>query len=187
MPKKNIRKIVNAESYKINHNDKFFFDANVWISILNRDNNQDLFALKAQSFLKKIHEKGAKIYLCPELVSEIFNRLAKMRQQKSTIIGYKDFRKSPKYQEWVEDFSDQFSQLIKNGDIIFVNSSIDSATILTYFQSRTKDLDFKDFIYEELCCREGLICVTNDKDFASSVGRISKLLSFNQILYNKPF
>lgn len=188
MQSKNTQKqrVYNCESYNIKMGDKFFFDANIWIQLLSPKANE--IARKIQNFFKRINDKKCSIYICPELVSEIFNRLVRNKMDLSVVpsIGYKKFRKTTTCKEWIQDFSDQFSQLLNNKNVVFINSRIDGYEILKYFQSKANLLDFKDFIYESLCRSNDLILVTNDYDFVNSVHYINKILSFDYRLYNKP-
>jgi len=189
VPRKNSLKVNDCDSYSIKHDDKFFFDANIWVVILNRDSSEEKYAYKAQNFLKRIHNKGSYVYICPEIISEVFNNLIQKERHKSITLGrnYKEFRKSDICQEWVQDFADQFLQLIKSGNVKFINTSIGPEDTITYLQTKAKFLDFKDFIYEHICYKEDLILVTNDRDFAISVGKVSKILSMDKTLINRPF
>ena len=180
------QKVYNCDSYNIKQGDKFFFDANIWIKLLSPKANE--IARKIQNFFKRINDKKCSIYICPELVSEIFNRLVRNKMDSSVVAsrGYKDFRKSKMCREWIQDFSDQFSQLLNNRNVVFINLEIDGSEMLKYFQTKANLLDFKDFIYESLCKSNDLILVTNDYDFVNSVHSINKILSFDYRLYNKP-
>lgn len=184
---KNIPRATEFEKYEINSEDKFFFDANVWIAILNMDSLDEKYAEQCQRLFHRVLVSGNKITIIPELISEIFNVIVgkKYRQFSSKYPNKKDFRSSEEGEEIIKDFSEQFNILFKNNNIIFENVELEQKELEDFLLNKSTQLDFKDFLYEKFCITNNLVLVANDSDFLNSLQKFKCVLSCHPRLIRK--
>ena len=170
--------IKSLNEHKISKTDKFFFDANVWLYILNDNSTKE--SKKYIEFLKKILETDALIITNQEVISEVISKFlkddAKLKGFKDK---YKEYRKTEYYRNCFKVISAIFLQLLDNKKLIFEPINFTNNDFRKYLEINTKEqqrniLDYKDYIYTIFSKNKNYIIVTNDKDFAS--------LRFNNII-----
>lgn len=185
------KKIVNALSYKIKTDDKFFIDSSLLIPFLDinydKDEKSKKLSNNVQTFVKHLFDKNAKVYIIPSLISECYNRysqdLYKPYKEKYSI---KQFRKEQKYKDAIESFKIQLKILLDKKLLIFDSYFLSEEEILKYLDSSFFEADINDYIFASYVKQKGLILVTNDKDFINVVGEKTQILSFNETFINKP-
>lgn len=176
---KNTPKATEFEKYEINADDKFFFDANVWIAILNKDSSDEIYAESCQKFLHRVLVSGNEIIIIPELISEIYNAIIakKYKLFSSKYSKKKEFRNSDEGKDIIKDFSEQFNILIKNNNTKFENAYLEQEELEDFLLNKSTQLDFKDFLYEKFCITNNLVLVANDSDFLNSIPKFKCVLS----------
>ena len=187
------RKVIDALSYKISPNDKFFVDSSVFLPFLDanydRDDKSKELQRKAQSLFKNIIAKHAKIYILPELLSECYNRYIHNLHEIAggkEIIDYKAYRKTEECKQFVESFKLQLSQLLEEKVVEFDSFKLETEDIDDFFKIFNK-IDFNDYLFMKYAKSKGLIFITNDKDFSISFDNLKLVLSLNKTLIGRPY
>jgi predicted nucleic acid-binding protein len=117
----------SIESYQPSPQDKFFFDANVWIYICNPIGNYNRnIVQKYDRFLKRALQVKAEVYVSSLVLSEFFNRSVRIEfesVQKKEPQRYqnfkKDFRNTPSYNQAAKVLHDIIKkQILKIGKVI---------------------------------------------------------------------
>lgn len=162
-------RIHKLSNYNIKEEDKFLFDANVWIYIYySIDESRTYAAEKYSDFYGKILEAGNPIYTNSLVISEIINRLERLEfdrvKKVDRLERYKrDFRNNPKY----SDTLGYIRLLVENKILSNSNSMNDCFESFNYntFITSEKTMDFNDAIHCHTALKEDLKIVTNDRDF----------------------
>lgn len=184
-------RIENAETYDVKKDDLFFIDANIWITMIYETLHKRFKAYQKLFF--NILEKNAKIMLNELVVSEIVNRIIKLRyndyikknQLASDEYTLKEhFRGSEPYKKVIESIYAQLSSL--KSCIECYSSAIKIEEILEFFDTENEhavNMDFNDFVYAKLSEKNKLILVSEDLDMMSANDRV-KILTTNKRYVN---
>ena len=188
-----LRKVIDALSYKISPNDKFFIDSSVFLPFLDANYDKDVNSKKlqrqAQIFFKNVMTKKAKIFILPELLSECYNRYIHNMHEKAggkEVIDYKAYRKTEECKQFVESFKLQLSQLLEEKVVEFDSFKLETEDIEVFFKIFNK-IDFNDYLFMKYAKCKGLIFVTNDKDFSVRFDNLKLVLSLNKTLIGRPY
>ncbi len=187
------KKIINALSYNIKADDKFFIDSSVLIPFLDinydKDEKSKKLSNNVQTFIRHLFDKKVKVYVIPSLISECYNRysqdLLKLNNEKYSSI--KQFRKDKIFKDAIENFKIQLKILLDEKLLIFDSYFLSEEDIIKYLDNSFFEADINDYIFANYVKQKGLILVTNDKDFVTVVGSQTKILSFNETLIKRPF
>jgi predicted nucleic acid-binding protein len=157
-------------------NERYFFDANVWLAILYSFYNEPYYHAYKIFFNKIINNKiapSARIVMPSLLVSELINRIIRDiyfyefcndNGITKNALNFKTvYRKAPEY---VSDFDEVCSGIRDyENKIDFVSDGVDGYKCEHLIKDIPHHLDFNDFVYSKIAKREDLILVTNDADF----------------------
>ena len=164
----------NIVTYNPIEEDKFFFDANIWLYLFCPVGNYNSYTVKKYSdfFLKAIISKS-KIYTSSMIISEFFNTYTRIEFNKKKsenpkiYKNYKsDFRNTVEYIE----LSDGIIEIIKSKILkkaIKINDSFNKIDIDNILKSGS-NFDFNDNYFLEICKKNKFKIVTHDKDFLNS-------------------
>jgi predicted nucleic acid-binding protein len=170
--------ISDIRSYKPKPADKFLFDANVWLAILD-SNFQSRFSPDYENFFNKIIVNNlnpkATIVMPSLLLSEVLNRYMHdifykeflnrnpLAPGQSAYTKH-DYRDNPQYQI---DFGMACASLRSyHQQVAFISDNLSQFTFKKILKNIPVNLDFNDHIYCQLAIQQGLIIVTMDRDFA---------------------
>jgi len=165
--------IVDITKYNPLAKDKFFFDANIWLYLFCPigDYKKDVIA-KYDKFLKKIIESKSSIFISSLILSEIFNRWARLEynilkgEEPSKYHDYKrDYRGTEIYDKQVKDI-----KMVVEKHIMKVSKRIDdkfSSIPLDKLFENMGNYDFNDNYFLTIANLESFKIVTHDSDFAS--------------------
>jgi predicted nucleic acid-binding protein len=182
--------IISVDSYEPKEEDKFFFDANIWMYLYcPLGNYKKKIIEKYDGFLKRIIENKASIILSSLVLSEFFN--AYLRLEFNILKGnepdkYKDFKKDFKGSKDYQKLMIDIKSTCKN-HILKLGKRVDdkfSALDIDRFLKNIELHDFNDKYYISLAEYEGLKIVTNDKDFRKTKIDIPILTANRRLLMN---
>lgn len=166
--------IIDIDSYIPLKNDKFLFDANIWLYLYCQLGNYNKDTIKKYGiFLKKVIQLESSVFISALLLSEIFNTWIKLEfnilknQYPSKYNDFKrDFRNTQNYKNLVSTIKTEVtSKILKIANRIddkFSNISLDK---LFY---KIENSDFNDNYFLATANLESFKIVTNDSDFAFS-------------------
>ncbi len=161
--------IKDIGSYSFSRDDKFFLDANIWLSVYGPMTHNRRRASIYSSAIRDIHSTGCAVYIDVLIISEFINVYARWehKQSASRNNNFKDFRRSSAFVKIAEDIAVNAKRIIKQCQLCDSNfANIDIEALLTEFGKG--DLDFNDKVFSTLCKDRGLILVTDDEDFKGS-------------------
>lgn len=180
--------ISNIAHYQPQSNDRFFFDANIWMYLYcplgNYNNN---IIRKYDNFFKQILKNRSTVFISSLVLSEFINTYLKLE---FNILKYqfpdkysdfkKDFRNTEKYKNLIRDISTTLKgQILKFAKRIDDNfKKIDLDKILFDLEHS----DFNDNYYINLCEIEKIKIVTHDKDFRVKDIKVHILTASNSLL-----
>ena len=160
--------IIDISKYKPTQQDKFLFDTNVWIYILNPrgDRGKDR-QRKYSSFYKSV--KNNSIFFSSHIISEYVNRALKddfdMKREKKGWRYFKEYRKTKDYKTTIKSIKDSIKKPLlercqKLDDVLSKDTLIDIINFIS-----DKDMDFNDKLFVEMAKEKKIKIVTHDKDF----------------------
>ncbi|EJS72887.1 type II toxin-antitoxin system VapC family toxin [Bacillus cereus] len=161
---------LNISTYEPSSQEKFFFDTNVWLYLFCPIGGYRSRVVNGYSqFFYKLLKSNSNIYTSSMILSEFFNayiRLEfKMKQQEKPEI-YKDFKRDFRQKEEYIELSNYLCQLI-NGKIlkytIPINDEFDNLKPELFLQPSAQ-FDFNDNYIAQLCLKNNLKVVSNDRD-----------------------
>lgn len=173
--------IKDIGSYSFSKDDKFFLDANIWLSVYGPMAHKRKRASIYSRAIRDIQSNGCAVYIDVLIISEFINTYARWehKQSASRNDNFKDFRKSSAFAKIAEDIAVNAKRIIKQCQRCDSNfANIDIETLLTEFAKG--DSDFNDEVFSTLCKDRGLTLVTDDKDFKGS--GLTILTANNQLL-----
>lgn len=162
--------VVSPLNYIVKKDDKFFFDANVWLYILGNLGGARRGIVEAYSNLyNEILESEAKIYTNSLLISEFINTYSRIefKYEQKTDPRIKDFKRD--YRD-NDNYKDKFSFLYKLTKNKILDKTIQISDCFEEFSTNSLitheiSYDYNDYYYTFLAEKQGLKIVTNDKDF----------------------
>lgn len=163
-------KLSNIKTFKVTSMDCYFFDNNIWVFLFapiasfNSEKQKEY-----SSFLSSIKSANATIYTTSLVISEFANFCLRLsfKQWKEKTGNYDaDYKKDYMVTQDYKDSSDDVKYNIKEIQKITEKrpddyNAIDLGTILEGISL----VDFNDLYYAELCLRNKLKIVTDDRDF----------------------
>ncbi|MBB5148641.1 PIN domain-containing protein [Ureibacillus thermosphaericus] len=163
-------KVHRIKNYSINKNDRFFFDANIWLYIYCSIGDYRKKLVDSYSdFFHEIKTTGGIIYTSSLLISEIANRYSRLeyeiaKKSDNNIEDYKnDFRLNEKYKPIFENINLIIEQkILKNS--VPLSDSFDEIEFPKFFDN-PHTYDFNDEYYCFLANKNNLKIVTHDRDF----------------------
>ena len=162
-------KIHRIDEYEINEDDKFFFDANIWMYMYCSLGNYNARLVKDYSdFYQKIKSIGCPILINPMLVSEFVNAYSKMEfnfiKRRDGLQNYKkDFRTNPEYKQVFDRINLITHKKILNGSLK-IQDQFHEFNEERFF-SNPNTYDFNDEYYCYMASEMNFKIVTHDKDF----------------------
>jgi len=178
-----MNEIKDISSYSFSKDERFFLDANIWLSVygpLAYLRRKTSIYADALSSIRKI---GCFIFIDVLILSEFINTCARWEHKQSSlgIKRFKDFRKNEAFVPIAKDIAANAKRIIKQCQCYDSNfASIDIEALLTEFEKGNSD--FNDQIFSEICKNKKLILVTDDGDFKNS--ELSILTANSRLLEN---
>ena len=178
--------IIDIKSYTPKTDEKYLFDANIWIYMCCPiANSRRETTLTYDGFLKKVLNCNATIYATSLVLSEVINRWLRIDFNLSRNFGmrynnFKDYRSSSRYNHTIQGLISAVSNRVLKMSSLMGDCAeyIDISTIL----DNMKYVDFNDSYYHCLAKRENLVIVTHDGDFGKLDSGISILTANNRLL-----
>lgn len=164
--------IIDITTYNPNGNDKFFFDANIWMYLFcPMGGYKKDTVTKYDGFLKKAIQVDAQIFISSLVLSEFFNAYTKLEfnmLKNKNPVNYKDykkdFRKTKKYKEIMTEIKTVVkAKILKLSKKI--NDKFEDIDLDKVFEN-IEESDFNDNYYKVLLSGENMKIVTDDYDFA---------------------
>jgi predicted nucleic acid-binding protein len=177
--------IQDIKHVKPEPNRLYFFDANVWLMILEpsfdvEGNNRETPYLQFWEGITELIEHGTKVAVNSLVLSEIYNRylrigfdlyvqeqmaLGRIDNTQAKSLNFKrDYRSTSSYRDRAEEFGDQMT-----GYSVFTQFMGDSGVAETALPEMLKSIhhqaDFNDLYYLYFCSHYHLPIVTHDGDF----------------------
>ncbi|MCM3164546.1 type II toxin-antitoxin system VapC family toxin [Metabacillus litoralis] len=164
-------KIIKISEYNPKREDRFFFDANIWMHLFCSVGNYFQRDINSyNSFFQRVLEAGSNIYVTSMVISEFFNAYCRVEYEITRgnrsfhEFQYKrDFRKSEEFEELIGLIHSILKRkILKNTNRL--NDDFESINIDMLF-SESKDFDFNDQYFIDLCKENSIAIVTHDRDF----------------------
>lgn len=161
--------IIHVDDFRPSPQDKFFLDTNIWMylycSIGNY--NEDMVG-KYNEFYEKILSSKARIYTNSLQISEFFNAYCRLEYNiakgSNPRLHYKkDFRNSQEFKDTVAHL-----QRIVNNRIFKYATKLDdgfSTVDMEQIFNSGDCFDFNDEYFINMCLKDSILIVTNDRDF----------------------
>jgi predicted nucleic acid-binding protein len=161
-------KIERIQAHVFLRQERFFLDANVWLSVYGPVVRRSTRSAIYSSALASIRNAGCLIFLDVLVVSEFINAFARMEHKQSAFpnLAFKEFRKTTDFKPIAKDIAQNAKRILnqcqrcKTG---FTTADID-ALMVEFEQGNS---DFNDQMIAEICRGEELQLVTDDGDFRS--------------------
>ena len=164
--------ITRTQNYVPTKNNKFLFDANIWIAICWPVKTKQSYN-DAVNFFHKTVTNRSKILLPAIIVSEVINRIhrdefQKYKEKYPSINKFKDYRKTKNFQIVNNDiksvFHAQIVKLQKSKIIEIIDDGFEGCSLEMMINDLDK-LDFNDSLVFKICKKNDCYLVTNDSDF----------------------
>lgn len=160
----------------------YFFDANIWLLILDRSLQPKYYEQVYIDFWDKLTSlpEARKVVVANSLlISEVFNRYLRIKFEsyKKEQIEYlkkpkleiekltfkEDYRGSIDYQENFVAFTSEFTAY--DSFIEIINDKAEEVNIMEMLNDMSTNSDFNDVYYQRFCKLNGFPIVTHDGDF----------------------
>ncbi|MFB9863147.1 hypothetical protein ACFFMH_07720 [Rufibacter immobilis] len=161
----------------------YFFDANIWLFIIDRATNPTKRELPYLEFWDNLTalSSGEKkvVAVNSTLVSEILNTFLriKFKSYQDELIQFHnepatkvrelkfkvDYRSTQRYKDDILQFSSEFAAY--SYYIQFLNDSSDKIDLVSLLEEMPSYSDFNDFFYYKFCIHYNLPIITDDGDF----------------------
>lgn len=166
--------IYHIDDYKPLAEDKFFFDANIWLSIYGPIGYYaDWRVRKYSNFLTILQLKNCYIYTNTIIISEFVNRFARMEFEQRRIQldleydEFKRFREMEDFKEVASEIAANIRKIIRSSNLCNHEISDDELFDLADIYEKG-GFDINDLMFEEICKQTDSILVTHDGDFKNS-------------------
>lgn len=157
-------KIESAAGYRFQKRDGLLFDANIWIYLYAPANPHHRAVDVYSKMFKRILNVRCSLFIDVLIVSEIVNRLARMKWNRSKYRQFKDYRDSNEFEAEAIQLTSTVRQILRH--CVKLESGfplVDVESLLDAFEAGA--YDFNDQIILDVCRRHGLTLVTHDGDF----------------------
>ena len=163
-----VYKTVEVRHYNFTPQDKLFLDANIWFYLYGPQQLGNRWARIYSMVFNDILNAKSRIYIDVLIVSEFINSYARLKWKlaASHIKSFKDFRNSSYFKPVAQDIAADAKRVVDHCSRIesgFATLAIDD--LLTEYAAGNSD--FNDQVITELCKKNGLTLITNDRDFRS--------------------
>ncbi len=169
--------IKTYEIHKIRENSKIFFDTNIWMFIFCEIGSyKKYFVDEYSSAYKKILKTSHLIFIDIMVLSEFVNRylhIAHSNYTKQNNLKIKDCEYKKDYRK-TDDFKEAWENvcnIVKNNILPHTNVAnfqYNGASLETLFDDDSFDTDFNDNHIINLCLKNNIYLLTNDKDFKNA-------------------
>ena len=164
----------NISKYTVGPTEAFFFDTNVWIFIFAPiAGSKPQKQRKYSQLLKDIRSRNACLWINSLVISEYVNAVLRFefkqwteRNQKYGVEFKRDFRPTQDYQEALADIKDQITTIL--GICQRRPDDFNALNVENIITSIVCDLDFGESMIIDMCKRNNLILVTDDKDISKA-------------------
>lgn len=175
-------KLKDIRNYQVSPMDSFFFDNNIWVFLFapiasSNERKQNAYA----SFLSRVQSANAMIFTTSMVISEFANfclrlsfRQWKDREPRGEVDYKRDYIPTQDYKEAAEDVKDSIKEILKISER---RPDDYNAINLDKILSNIHVADFNDNYYAELCTKNNLKIVTDDKDFAKLDNKYLEVIS----------
>lgn len=182
--------IIDISAYTPNKNDKFFFDANIWMYLFCPIGGykKDV-VIKYDGFLKKAIQMESPIFISSLVLSEFFNAYTRIEfnmlknKNRARYKDYKkDFRATEKYKQTVTEIKTIVgTRILKLSKRI--NDKFEDIDLDKVF-ANIEESDFNDNYYKVFLSGENIKIVTDDYDF-SRIGDPVSIVTANPNLLRR--
>lgn len=158
--------IERIQAHAFKSHERFFLDANVWLSIygpIARRSTRSAIYSRALASIRKV---GCPIYLDVLIISEFINAFARMEYKQSAVsnLSFKAFRKTPDFKPIAKDIAQNAKRIVNQCQCCETElTKADIDALLNEFELGNSD--FNDQMITEICREKGLRLVTDDGDF----------------------
>jgi len=163
----------SLQKYPFNEKDRLLIDANVWLYAYGPDSykKENRCACIYAQELNRIKLSKSQIFINEIILSEFINTFAREKwkdyNDENEYMEFKEYRDSSHFEPIAEDIYygvDDILSIAKYGNYVATGFTVEKARrfIDIYKSGKT---DFNDLILKDICKVNGLILVTNDKDF----------------------
>ncbi len=166
--------IVEIDSYTPTSDDKFLFDANIWLYLYCPIGNYKKGIIKKyDGFLKNVIHSKSSIYVSSLILSEVFNRWVRLDfdiLKESDPSKYIDFKRNFRNTQNYKDSVSTIKTVVKS-QIMKIAHRIDdkfSTISLDKLFEEIENSDFNDNYFLAMATLENFKIVTHDSDFAFS-------------------
>jgi len=176
--------LISLKDHIPDENNKYFLDTNVWLYLYCSVGNYNKQVIDSYNeFFGKILEANSKIYTTSMQISEFFNAYCRiefniMKSENSQIKDYKkDFRQTEEFIEVIKELN-----LVINHKIMRNSNKLDddfNNTPLEDLLYTDKDYDFNDEYFLNLCEKNDLLMVSNDRDMLKTQRNVKVISNLN--------
>ncbi|RKU30229.1 hypothetical protein C6497_04510 [Candidatus Poribacteria bacterium] len=163
-----ISNISPVSQYVFTTNEKFFFDANIWLFLFGPQTpKKNLVDIYSKAFSEIVKVDG-QIYIDVLVLSEYINRHAKLEYElaDNQSDSFKTFRDSTYFESIAKGIS--VAVKIITDYCTMIDSGYDTVSITNLMDDYVNGgTDFNDQIISEICRNNGFTLVTHDGDFKS--------------------
>jgi predicted nucleic acid-binding protein len=154
------------DDYRFMEKDGFLFDANIWLLLYARQDQNDQRIPRYSKALKRILQAKSRIFIDLLVLSEYMNRYARIEHDFATKRSgnFKSFRNSPKFKPIAADIVNSTKRILNQCERIGSSfEQVDMDALLSDYQIKCPD--FNDQMLAETCKIHHLKLVTDDADF----------------------
>lgn len=159
--------ISDAHIYPEIFNNDFIFDTNVWLSIygLTTDISNPQTRIYSK-FYKEVLTRNRKFFLLGTITSEYIHRSLKLRYETDPTVNRKvKIHQQSNYGSWISQIADEVSYLLD--DCIRLDDGFAQSNPEEMCRNCVgKTIDYNDLIISDVCKKNNITLVTDDKDFA---------------------
>lgn len=163
----------DVTSYVFTDRDRLFVDANVWLFVHGPSKPGDRRVAAYSRALAKCVAARSAVQIDALVLSEFVNRYARIRHSVLQLTGaaaprdFKQFRNGPRFRPVAEEIADAVRRILAVCNRMESGfSSVDILAMISRYALGGHD--FNDQMIIDLCRRQGLVLVTDDRDFGGS-------------------
>lgn len=145
----------------------FIFDTNVWLAIygVTTDNSNPQTRIYSK-FYKEVLDNKKKIFLLGTITSEYIHRSLKLRYDTDPTVNNKiKIHQQLNYGDWIKQIADEVSYLMD--DCVQLDDGFAQSNPEEMCRNCIgKTIDYNDLIISDVCQKNNITLVTDDKDFS---------------------